>query len=190
MRSGLVKMLPTKYSVPNHIYLIYTYKEDLAANNYQGCICHKIQPTNFLRSLSLSLSLSLSIYIYIYYVCMCVCVWECVYGCVPMRVREYVCMSLSLSLSLSLFLSLSLVFFLSLSFYLCQWAWVSGFQVSNYTSIKSFVVEFSQRKLHYLCKSFLIICIPIPRPSIDHPLLRLFHHLPVPSWRFSLSLSL
>ena len=35
---------PTK---PNHIYLIYMYKEDLALNNLQGLICHKTnQPTN------------------------------------------------------------------------------------------------------------------------------------------------
>ena len=32
---------PTK---PNHIYLIYMYKEDLALNNLQGLICHKTQP--------------------------------------------------------------------------------------------------------------------------------------------------
>ena len=34
---------PTK---PNHIYLIYIYKEDLALNNQQWLICHKTRPTN------------------------------------------------------------------------------------------------------------------------------------------------
>ena len=29
---------------PNHIYLIYTYKEDLALNKLQGLICHKTKP--------------------------------------------------------------------------------------------------------------------------------------------------
>ena len=29
---------------PNHIYLIYMYKEDLALNNQQWLICHKTQP--------------------------------------------------------------------------------------------------------------------------------------------------
>ena len=28
---------------PNHIYLIYMYKEDLALNNLQRLICHKTQ---------------------------------------------------------------------------------------------------------------------------------------------------
>ena len=31
------------------IYLIYNYKEILALDNLQGLICHKTQPTNFLR---------------------------------------------------------------------------------------------------------------------------------------------
>ena len=28
----------------NQIYLIYMYKKDLGLNNLQGLICHKIQP--------------------------------------------------------------------------------------------------------------------------------------------------
>ena len=31
---------------PHHIYLIYTYKEDLALNTLQGLICHKTKPKN------------------------------------------------------------------------------------------------------------------------------------------------
>ena len=31
---------------PNHIYLIYVYKEDLASNNLQWLICHKTQPNH------------------------------------------------------------------------------------------------------------------------------------------------
>ena len=29
---------------PNHIYLMYNHKEDLALDNLQGLICHKAQP--------------------------------------------------------------------------------------------------------------------------------------------------
>ena len=29
----------------NHIYLIYTYKQDLALNHQQRLICHKMKPT-------------------------------------------------------------------------------------------------------------------------------------------------
>ena len=32
----------------NPIYLIYMYKEDLALNNLQWLICHKIQPNQIL----------------------------------------------------------------------------------------------------------------------------------------------
>ena len=30
----------------NHIFDVYMYKEDLALNNLQWLICHKIQPNN------------------------------------------------------------------------------------------------------------------------------------------------
>ena len=33
---------------PNPIYLIYMYKEDLALNNLQWLICHKTQPNQIL----------------------------------------------------------------------------------------------------------------------------------------------
>ena len=36
---------PTK---PNHIYLIYIYKEELALNNLQWLIWHKIQTNQFI----------------------------------------------------------------------------------------------------------------------------------------------
>ena len=33
--------------ITNYIYIyIYIYKQDLALNNSQGLICHKMQPTN------------------------------------------------------------------------------------------------------------------------------------------------
>ena len=32
----------------NHIYLVNMYKEDLALNNLQGLICHKIQPNQII----------------------------------------------------------------------------------------------------------------------------------------------
>ena len=35
--------MPYKLTKPNHIYLIYKYKEDLALNNLQWLICHKTQ---------------------------------------------------------------------------------------------------------------------------------------------------
>ena len=33
--------MPQNPTKPNHIYLAYTYKEDLALNNLQWLICHK-----------------------------------------------------------------------------------------------------------------------------------------------------
>ena len=42
--------MPSKPTKPNHIYLIYMYKEGLALNNLQWLICHKNQPTNQLHS--------------------------------------------------------------------------------------------------------------------------------------------
>ena len=36
-------MLPTNYSLINHIHM-YMYKHDLALNDPQGLICHKTQP--------------------------------------------------------------------------------------------------------------------------------------------------
>ena len=36
--------MPQNPTKPNHIYLIYMYKEDLAFNNLQWLICHKIKP--------------------------------------------------------------------------------------------------------------------------------------------------
>ena len=36
--------MPSNQTKPNHIYLIYMYKEDLALNNPQWLICHKIKP--------------------------------------------------------------------------------------------------------------------------------------------------
>ena len=38
--------MPSNPTKPNHIYLIYIYKEDLVLNNLQGLIFHKTQPTN------------------------------------------------------------------------------------------------------------------------------------------------
>ena len=35
---------------PNHIYLIYVYKEDLAVNNLQHSVCHKTQPNQTINS--------------------------------------------------------------------------------------------------------------------------------------------
>ena len=35
--------MPKNQPKPNHTYLIYMYKEDLALNNLQWLICHKIQ---------------------------------------------------------------------------------------------------------------------------------------------------
>ena len=36
------------HTVPNHIYLIYMYKEDLAFNNLQWLICYKTQPNQII----------------------------------------------------------------------------------------------------------------------------------------------
>ena len=56
MSYGLFKMLPTNYSFTNHIYLtcvcVCVYKLDLALNNLQGLICHKIQPINLKKMVS------------------------------------------------------------------------------------------------------------------------------------------
>ena len=38
--------MPQNPTQPNHIYLIYMYKEDLALNNLQWLMCHKSQPNN------------------------------------------------------------------------------------------------------------------------------------------------
>ena len=46
--------MPKNPTKPNHIYLIYMYKEDLALNNLQWLICHKAQPNQI---------------IYIWYIC-------------------------------------------------------------------------------------------------------------------------
>ena len=43
---------PTK---PNHIYLIYMYKEDLALNNLQWVICHKTKPIHSVRFQTITL---------------------------------------------------------------------------------------------------------------------------------------
>ena len=72
---------------------MYMYKQDLALNNLQGLIYHKIQPTkpvNIPRILVCAWTnvcevcqyelVNIYIFIYIYiYVCVCVCV--CVYAC-------------------------------------------------------------------------------------------------------------
>ena len=36
---------PTK---PNHIYLMYMFKEDLALSNQQWLICHNVQPNQII----------------------------------------------------------------------------------------------------------------------------------------------
>ena len=36
--------MPQKPTKPNHIYLIYMYKEDLALNNLQWLICLRTKP--------------------------------------------------------------------------------------------------------------------------------------------------
>ena len=40
--------MPSNPTKPNHIYLIYMYKEDLALNNLQWLICHKAQPNQII----------------------------------------------------------------------------------------------------------------------------------------------
>ena len=40
--------MPLNPTKPNHIYLIYMYKEDLALNNLQWLICYKTQPNGIL----------------------------------------------------------------------------------------------------------------------------------------------
>ena len=60
MNSNLFEMLPTNYSLTNHIYLIYVYKEDLALNNLQGLICHKTKPNQKkLKESSLCVAMSM-----------------------------------------------------------------------------------------------------------------------------------
>ena len=72
-----------------YIFNIFMEKQDLAVNELQGLICHKIQPTN--QPTNLALSLSVYVYIYIYMcVCVCVCVCMCVCVCV--------CITFSISL--------------------------------------------------------------------------------------------
>ena len=48
MKSGLLKMFPTNYSLRNQIFDIYVYEQDFALNNLYGLICHKIQPNQIL----------------------------------------------------------------------------------------------------------------------------------------------
>ena len=36
--------MPLNPTKPNHIYLIYVYKEDLVLNDLQLLICHKTKP--------------------------------------------------------------------------------------------------------------------------------------------------
>ena len=57
--SACFKMFPTNYPFTNHISRIYTYKQDLALNNQQGLICHKIQPTNHYFDIHYWLTISL-----------------------------------------------------------------------------------------------------------------------------------
>ena len=40
--------IPKNPTQPNHIYLIYLYKEDLVLNNLQLLICHETQPNQIL----------------------------------------------------------------------------------------------------------------------------------------------
>ena len=40
--------MPLNLTKPNHIYLVYMYKEDLALNNLQWLICHKTQPNQIM----------------------------------------------------------------------------------------------------------------------------------------------
>ena len=58
MSTCLFDMLPTKYSFLKFIYLMYMHKQDLALNNLQLLICHKIQTTK-----QPYLSIYLSIYL-------------------------------------------------------------------------------------------------------------------------------
>ena len=46
MGSVLFKNLHKNYSFASNIYLIYTYKKDLALNNRQEVICYKTQPNH------------------------------------------------------------------------------------------------------------------------------------------------
>ena len=38
--------MPENQTKPNHTYLLYMYKEDLALNNLQRLICHKPNQNN------------------------------------------------------------------------------------------------------------------------------------------------
>ena len=40
--------MPSNPTKPNHIYLIYMYKEDLALNNLQWLICHETPPNQII----------------------------------------------------------------------------------------------------------------------------------------------
>ena len=42
-----LKISSTKYEFTNHIYLLYTFKKDLALNNLPGLICHKINQSGY-----------------------------------------------------------------------------------------------------------------------------------------------
>ena len=46
MKSCLWKILPTRYSFRNVWLNVYTHRQNLALNNLQRLICHKIQTTN------------------------------------------------------------------------------------------------------------------------------------------------
>ena len=68
-------------------------KMDLALNNLQMLICHKIQPTNHIYIyiyIYMRIMIVVCIYIYMY---MCVCVYSCtcIYICVCVCVCAYVC---------------------------------------------------------------------------------------------------
>ena len=41
---NLLVDMPSNLTKPNHMYLIFIYKEDLMLNNLQWLICHKTQP--------------------------------------------------------------------------------------------------------------------------------------------------
>ena len=47
MNAGSSKtMLPTNYSLTNHVNNMNIYKQDLALNDAPGLTCHKIQPSH------------------------------------------------------------------------------------------------------------------------------------------------
>ena len=48
MSTGLFENNATHKQFVYKSYISYVYKQDLALNNLQWLICHKIQPTNYL----------------------------------------------------------------------------------------------------------------------------------------------